>query len=384
MRIIDAVLHPDRLDELCSAADGCGHRTIILSRTDDTVILRIVVSNGDPDEFLDDFRKHLRENEPGPNHYTVFEPLAVEPPPDDDEDEEDSEAGSEEIEQFVSDGRHLTRTFLILSGLSGILAAGGLILDNVAVVVGAMVLAPLFKPIALVGVATLLGKPKRMLLGLAWVLTSLGLSAVVGGLVALATPGAAVTQQITARTGISAFDLVIALSAGIAMALTLLKRDITAMVGIVVAASIVPVAAALGVVTALGEWALAAGALYTLVSNLCGITLGLIVGLRFAQLRGLTNADQRKGEQWGRRSIIAGSALALVLLGLALWSYRAGRLDGTIPHEELAKAPGVLAVWAAAGGQPVLLVDPETFTPPDNLSKAAIILPAPSETTRSP
>ncbi len=381
MRIIDAVLSPDRLDELCTAAEGCGHRTIVLSRTEDSVVLRVVVSKGDPDDFLDEFRKRLREAEPGRDHYTVLEPLAVEPASDDEDDEEDSEAGSEEIEQFVSAGQRLTRSFLILSALSGVLAAGGLIQNNVAVIVGAMVLAPLFKPIALVGVAALLGKPKRMLLGMSWVLLSLGLSAIVGGLVTLATPGAAVTAQIVARTGITAFDLVIALAAGGAMALTLLKRDITAMVGIVVAASIVPVAASLGVVTALGEWTLAVGALYTLVSNLCGIILGLVVGLRFSQLRGLTHADQRKGEQWGRRSMIAGSALALVLLGLALWSYRAGQLDGTIPTEELAETQGVVAVWSTADGQPVLLVDPDTFTPPDNLPKGAVILPAPSEYT---
>lgn len=377
MRVIDAVLSPDRSDDLCSAADGCGHRTIVFSRTDDAVVLRIIISSGDPDEFLDEFRKHLRESEPGRDHYTVFEPLAVEPAPDEDDDEDDSEAGSDEIEQFVNQGRRLTRAFLILSALSGVLATGGLILNNVAVIVGAMVLAPLFKPIALVGVAALLGKPKRMLLGLSWVALSLGLSVVVGGLVTLATPGAAVTAQIVARTGVSAFDLVIALAAGIAMALTLLKRDVTAMVGIVVAASIVPVAAALGVVTALGEWTLAAGALYTLVSNLCGIVLGLIVGLRFAQLQGLTHADKRKGEIWGKRSIIAGSALALVLLGGAFWSYRAGQTDGSVQPNELAKAPGVMAVWSAANGEPVLVVDPDTFTPPDNLPPTAVIIPAP-------
>lgn len=378
MRVIDAVLDPDRADALRERAERCEHDVIELSRTDDHIVLRVLVMHSDPDEFLEGIRKDLREDgrDPKDAHYAVFEPLAIEPKPDPEEeqDEEEHEAGTDEIESFVDDGAKLTTSFVVLSALSGVMAAGGLILDNVAIIVGAMVLAPLFKPLALVGVATVLGDAERMVRSLALTTLSLAMSAVVGGVITLVTPGVEVTPQIVARSSISAFDLVIAVAAGIAMTLVLLKRDVTAIVGVVVAASLVPVAAALGVVVALGEWASAGGAAFTLISNVCGILLGLTIGLRVSQLHGLTHADRRKGKLWGRRSIVAGSALAVALAGIAAWSFFKGQEQPDLQPTAWTETPGVLAVWTNADGTVTLAVDPKAFEAPEHLPAAAVVL----------
>lgn len=333
MRIVDLFISEARADALCAAADEHGHRWTRAPFGDGRTWVRVLVEQGDPDELLESLRAELREDfevagDDGPRgeageYYAVVEGLVIEPHRDDD-DEAEAEAGSDEIESFVADGARISRSFVVLSALAGVLAAGGLMLDNPAVLVGAMTLAPLFKPMGLAGVATLLGKPWRALRGLAGAALSLLIAASIGALVTLLTPDASITAAIEARTGVRAFDVAIALAAGVAMAYALLKRDAMVMVGIVVAASLVPVAGALGVAVAMLRPELILGAAFTLASNICGILLGLVAALRLHQLHGLTNAERRKGEVWGRRSLIGGSVAVVALIVLGVWSYTEG------------------------------------------------------------
>ncbi len=355
MRVIDLYLPTEQGDEVRARAETQGHVAVTLSERDGYTLTRIVVKEGDPDEFLEATRAEVREQADPLAHYVTFEPSAVEPRPETDESSEEQVAGTEEIESFVGDGARVDRTFLLLSALAGVLATGGLLLDNAAVLVGAMVIAPIFKPLALVGTAATLGRPRQMIRGLRAALLSLAIGAAVGAAVTWATPGTVPTAQLEARTGITAFDLVIAFAAGLAMAHAILRSDAMAMIGIVVAASIVPVAAALGATLAMGRWELAEGATFTLSSNLCGVLLGLIAGLRLEQLRGLTPEERELGERWSKRSLVVGTALAAVLLGLAAWTYVEGDRTGRRSDDYWSRHPGVRAWWRAADGQAVVV-----------------------------
>ncbi len=360
MRVIDAVLCPDHASELERRADDAGHRAVRLA-DGERVVLRVTCEGGDPDEFLADLRDELRTASEPWEHYVTFEPAALEPRDDaDPEDVDESVAGTDEIESFVAEGARLTRTFLVLSVLSGVLAAAGLLRGSAAVLVGAMVLAPLFKPIALAAVAVLLGQPSRAVRGVAWLATALAISAAAAYLVALLTPDRSVTSLIELRTGISPFDVVVALAAGLAMAYVIVKRDSMAMVGIVVAASLMPVAAALGIALALGRGDLVGGAAFTLASNVGGVLLGAVVGLRIEELR----ATDRKREQLAQwithRSLAAGTLLVVLLAGFAIWSYDQARTDALgelgVAADELEGA--VVTTLRGANGMLVVVLDP--------------------------
>ncbi|MCA9310812.1 MAG: DUF389 domain-containing protein [Phycisphaerales bacterium] len=362
--MIDLFLSRERIEELRAGVESRDHRLVILADDDDPVLARVVMRGGDPDEFLSDVREALRDGEEGAEHYVVFEPVAIEPRPEPEaegngNDHAESVAGTDEIENFVEAGAHLTRSFLVLSVLSGVLASAALLRDSPAVLVGSMVIAPLFRPLALAGVAVLLGQPRRALRALAWLGLSLGLAAGAGLLVTWATPDRSVTGLIESRTGTSPFDLVVALAAGIAMAYAIVKKDSLTMVGIVVAASLMPVAAALGVTAAVGRPDLVGGALFTLASNVCGILLGLIVGLRVEELRAsFRHADRAR--ELTRQSLVVGSGLALLLLAIGVWTYIRGSGDARARNELLtavAAQEGVAGALQLHDGMPVILVE---------------------------
>jgi uncharacterized membrane protein len=63
----------------------------------------------------------------------------------------------EELYNSIADGAKLSRVFVMMVILSAIVAAIGLIKDNVAVVVGAMVIAPLLGPNVALALGTTLG-----------------------------------------------------------------------------------------------------------------------------------------------------------------------------------------------------------------------------------
>ncbi|MEZ6233274.1 MAG: TIGR00341 family protein [Phycisphaerales bacterium] len=362
MRVIDAVVSRDRAEHLEQRATSEEHRAVRLADAD-RVVLRITCEHGDPDEFLAEVRESLRNGCEDWEHYVSFEPLAIEPRPEDEEadDRDESVAGTEEIEEFVAEGATITRTFIVLSVVSGVLAAAGLLRGSIAVLVGAMVLAPLFKPLALAGVSVVLGQPGRSLRGLLWLAVSLSLAAGAALLVALLTPDRSVTSLIEMRTGISPFDVVVALAAGVAMAYVIVKRDSMAMVGIVVAASLMPVAAALGIAVALGRWDLLGGAAFTLASNVGGVLLGLVVGLRVEEIR-TSDARRAKLAEWvTNRSLAAGSLVILALAGFSIWAYSHAsgrdaaldRLDGSVPRDR------VLTTIRGEDGAVVVVVGPE-------------------------
>ncbi len=322
MRVIDLWLGGEHAERVSEDAAECGHHVVALTDGDPRLI-RVVCAVGDPDEFIESVRDRLRSESCGDEHYIVYEPAAFEPKPEEHEEDEGDEpvAGRDEIERFVAEGAQLTRTYIALSVLSGVIAAAGLLRESVAVVVGAMVLAPLFKPIALAGVSVVLGNPRRALRAVLWLVVSLALSAASAMLTALLTPDSTVTTLVELRTGTTPFDLVVAFAAGIAMAFVVVKRDSLAMVGIVVAASLMPVAAAMGVVAAVGAWDLMVGAAFTLSSNVCGILLGLILGLRVADLRATGGGEKSIAQTLTRRSIIAGGLVAAGLIGFGVYSY---------------------------------------------------------------
>ncbi|HSL82263.1 MAG TPA: DUF389 domain-containing protein, partial [Thermoanaerobaculia bacterium] len=63
-----------------------------------------------------------------------------------DEDRPRDRISREELYADVTDGLRVSPTFLAMAGLSAVVAAVGLLRDDVAVIIGAMVIAPLLRP----------------------------------------------------------------------------------------------------------------------------------------------------------------------------------------------------------------------------------------------
>ncbi|MGE0408501.1 MAG: TIGR00341 family protein [Amphiplicatus sp.] len=179
----------------------------------------------------------------------------------------------EEIYEDVVDGASLSPDFFILTLASTTVAAIGMIADNVAAVIGAMVIAPLLGPILAFSFATALGDFKMLvraarnaLLGVA---TGIAAAAAIG----FFWPIDKTSDELMNRAVVGFDSIALALAAGAAAALSIVTGVSSALVGVMVAVALLPPAAAIGLFLGAGEFALAARAGLLLLVNIVCVML---------------------------------------------------------------------------------------------------------------
>lgn len=169
--------------------------------------------------------------------------------------------------------------FGLLQLLSVTVAVMGLSTGSPAIVIGAMLLAPLMVPVLGVGAAVAMGLPKHLGRAAGTVVVASIASVVLAALLSLVLPSGPLTSEVLARTSPDLRDLVVALAAGTAGAYATVRTDVsTALPGVAVAVALVPPLATIGITLEAGRLDLATGALLLYLANLTGIILvGIIV-----------------------------------------------------------------------------------------------------------
>lgn len=215
---------------------------------------------------------------------------------DDDEDDGDDESGEsepwvfrrisrEELHADIVDSARMTPNYFAMVLASAVVAAIGLLKDDVAVIIGAMVIAPLLGPNVALALATTLGD-----LELAWKSLRVNAAGVTTALVPAAAMGFFLfpddpAGQIVARSSAGFLDLAVALAAGGAGALSFTLGVPAALVGVMVAVALLPPLVLCGMAAGAADWSVAGGAaLLTLVNvicvNLAGVVTFLGLGIR--------------------------------------------------------------------------------------------------------
>ena len=166
--------------------------------------------------------------------------------------------------------------FTVMLALSVVIAVLGLSLDSDAVIIGAMLIAPLMTPIIGTAAALVMGWPRR--LGQAGLAVLAGAAGAVGISFAVTYVLPATSQVLTpavlSRTSPDLRDLAVALAAGAAGAYATAREDVSAALpGVAVAVALVPPLAATGFTLAIGREDLASGAVLLFTANLVAIVL---------------------------------------------------------------------------------------------------------------
>ncbi|HKK22634.1 MAG TPA: TIGR00341 family protein [Pseudohaliea sp.] len=218
-------------------------------------------------------------------------------------------ATREELYTAVSAGAAIDSNFLIFIAVSTIVAALGLTADNVAVIIGAMVIAPLLGPSLAFALATALGD--RALLGRALRTGALGLGLAIAlsALLTTIVPVPPDSVELQARTGLGYDGVALALASGAAAALSLTAGLSTTLVGVMVAVALLPPAATAGLMLGIGAIGPALGALMLLAVNLIALNLmGQVVFL----MKGI------RPHRWLERSAARQSVGLSIAMSLAL------------------------------------------------------------------
>jgi uncharacterized hydrophobic protein (TIGR00341 family) len=179
----------------------------------------------------------------------------------------------------------VARVFFAMTILSALVAAVGLMRNDVAVIIGAMVIAPLLGPNVAMALATTLGDIhllRRSLLTNAVGLTTAFLFAVLIGGVFQVDPK---IPSVEARTELRWGDILLALAAGAAGTVAFTRGLSGAVIGVMVAVALMPPLVVCGLLLGAGYVQLALGALLltsanVICVNLAGIVTFLLQGVR--------------------------------------------------------------------------------------------------------
>jgi len=224
----------------------------------------------------------------------------------------------EELYQKVSNDCTLNSDFIILTVLSSIVAAIGLNGDSVAIVIAAMVIAPLLGPIlafalsAALGDVTLMWKATKtavtgLVIGFAF---ALGLSQFI--------PVNLSSVEMVSRTVITPEIIALALASGAAAALSLSTGISSALVGVMVAVALLPPSVASALFLGAGDYQSAIGAALLLALNVVCAVLSAQLVFVYKGIRPRTWSSQKKAS----RSVKINATVWLgLLIALATLAY---------------------------------------------------------------
>lgn len=162
--------------------------------------------------------------------------------------------------------------FHFMLGLSAIISTLGLLANSVAIIIGAMIIAPLISPIMGITYATVMGNRKLLNRSSLTLLSGVFLTVVLSWIIAVGIGFKTVDSEILSRTNPTLIDLGIAMAAGAAGAFANTRRRIAdALPGVAIAVALVPPLSVIGISLALGEFKYATGAFLLFSTNLISI-----------------------------------------------------------------------------------------------------------------
>lgn len=286
MKIIEIIADAGNADTVAGIAEHHEARDFRLGykAEDGRQAMRLLVSDEKAQAILDALQGALGAQ---PNTFIMLIPVeaALPRPPEAEEKAEDKAAATREaLYQSIEKNARLDVNFLVLVILSTIVAAIGLIENNIAVVIGAMVIAPLLGPNLALALGTSLGDGPLIWKALQSNFSGLIVAVVLSFVIGLVSPIPLNSPELMARTDVGLDSMALALASGAAAVLSMTTGLPSVLVGVMVAVALLPPAAALGLMLSASMFAEALGAGLLLAVNI--VCLNLSAKLVFL-LRGI-------------------------------------------------------------------------------------------------
>ena len=168
---------------------------------------------------------------------------------------------------------------LIMILIATIVALVGLITNNVAVIIGGMLISPLIGPISSFSLNSILGRRtqinKSILFAIKMLVSSICLAALMTFVISFFTE-IPITTEIQSRVNVSPLLIIFAIVLGIGGGLAILTSSFEIIVGVAIAVALVPPAAVCGIGIGIGSFEIAYGSFLVLMSNIIGIIIGFM------------------------------------------------------------------------------------------------------------
>jgi uncharacterized hydrophobic protein (TIGR00341 family) len=229
-------------------------------------------------------------------------------------------------EELYSDMEKTVRhswIFLVMVFFSSIVASIGILRNSVVFIIGAMVIAPLLGPNVTLAFATALGDirlSQRAIKAIGLGILTAFFSSFSIGLLFEVNPD---IPELLTRTEVGPGDIVLALVAGSAAAISFTSVMFGALIGVMVAVALLPPLVTLGMLCGSGHWKLAIGSLLLFLINLICINLAGVVTFLLQGIRPITWWEAERAKKATRYAILLWVVLLVALVFMILVSKKA-------------------------------------------------------------
>jgi uncharacterized hydrophobic protein (TIGR00341 family) len=234
------------------------------------------------------------------------------------EQKELSRISREELYSDIVDSTRLSNIFVLMTALSTFVVAIGLLKNNVAVVIGAMVIAPFLGPNVALALSTNLAEHKLGVNALKTLLSGVLIVLLLSAGMGYVFKTDPTIPEIAARTRASLSDIILALASGCAGVLAFTTGLSSAVIGVMVAVALLPPLTVCGLLVGTGQFAGAGGAFLLFITNIICINLAGVTTFLFQGVSPRTWWDADKAKKGTRKALALWSIILIVLAAVIL------------------------------------------------------------------
>ncbi len=247
-----------------------------------------------------------------------------------DEEEKRKDTGRisvEELYQKIEKGSIISSRYLIMTALASVVAAIGLLKNDMAIIIGSMVIAPLMGPHMGLSLSTVLADTKLALKTLPTFFSGLVIAILIGLISGIIMDFDPHSYQLASRSDVGHYYIILALASGVAGVYATTKGVQEALVGVMVAVALLPPLVASGIFAGGGYLIDAMGALILFSVNVVCINLSGVLAFFLTGVRPIHWWEAEKA----KKAVIVSVSLWLVMLVLVvLLIYVEQKLKGVI------------------------------------------------------
>ena len=323
VRMIEVVAKDGHADTLEAVAQQFNALECYRSEVDEhgMQFVRILSRSERQQDLIDTLQKSLGSAD---DWRIILQPVdAIMPDPEPLAEREKSSKAAlrEELYIEIERGAKMDQTFIIHVLLSTVVAAIGLFNNNVAVIIAAMVIAPLLGPNMALAFGSALGDHE--LIGRAALSNLVGITLAIAGAAAAGVflPDKFSGPELLSRTTLGYDSVALALASGAAGAISITTRASSVLVGVMVAVALMPPAATTGYMLGTERYALAAGAGALLAVNIVCINLSAQIVFLAKGIKPRSWIERRAAKESTMTSILIWSILLVALIGIIAWQH---------------------------------------------------------------
>lgn len=224
----------------------------------------------------------------------------------------------EELYEDVAQGAKLTRVYVAMVALSTIVAAVGLIRDDIAIVIGAMVIAPLLGPNIALSLASTLGDLSLARRSLTTIGIGIAVATALAILLGVAFHVDPLVPAIHTRTHAGLADVALALAAGTAGSLAFTTGVPAVVVGVMVSVALLPPLVVMGLLLGSGYRELAFGSFMLLLTNITCVNLAAIFTFVVQKVQPRTWWEAKRAKEATRIALTIWIIMLAILVSLIL------------------------------------------------------------------